>query len=335
MVSYAVTAEPSTLWAGLRLIPSEDSESGPRGGVLTTCVELSIAAGNVSLPATLETPPVGPARGAVVVLHGASMPQRSYFLYEHLARELPRAGVAVLRFDRRPRGRGDVPIAVQADDAMAAVAQLRHRIGDVPVGVWGWSQGAWPASAVAARRPELVSFLVLVAASGVSPAVQMRYGTAQQLLQLGYGDADLVELACLREAFESAVRGQVDRATAKAVVDRYADRPWFPLAYDPRDLRSPWEDMDYDPQPVIAQVHCPALLFYGESDEWTPAEDSIAVWRRVAGTNDLTIHRLPGCTHMPTHDGAEALESVSPDYTNTLLDWLGEQISRGSGIGGE
>ncbi|MGW0435569.1 alpha/beta hydrolase [Micromonospora sp. NPDC003197] len=295
-------------------------------------MELSIEAGDVSLPATLDAPPVGPTRGAVVVLHGSARPQRSYFLYEHLARELPRAGVAVLRFDRRPREHGDVPFAVQADDAVAAIAQLRRLMGDVPVGLWGWSQGSWPASEVAARRPELVAFLVLVATSGVSPAAQMRYGTAQQLLQRGYGDTDLAELACLREALEGAVRGHIDRATAQAVIDRYVDRPWFPLSYVPRDLRGhpgTWEDMDYDPQPVIAQVNCPTLLFYGESDEWTPAEESIAVWRRVAGTNDLTVHRLTGCTHSPTHSGAGTLESVSPDYASTLLDWLGRRISQG------
>jgi hypothetical protein len=266
----------------------------------------------------------------VVVLHGSAMPQRSYFLYEHVARELARVGVAVLRYDRRPREHGDVPFAVQAHDARAAVAQLRRRIGDVPVGLWAWSQGTWPASAVAAGRAEVVAFLVLVATSGVSPAVQMRYGTAQQLLRHGYGDADLAELARLRDALEAAVRGHIDRATARAVVDRYADRPWFPLAHVPRDLGGhpgTWEDMDYDPQPVIARVRCPTLLFYGESDEWTPAEESIAVWRRVAGTNDLTIHRLDGCTHLPTHGGAETVESVSPDYTSTLLNWVGKRIS--------
>lgn len=299
---------------------------------LTGRVELSVDAGDLSLPATLDVPSVGPVRGAMVVLHGSAMPQRSYFLYEHLACELPRVGVAVLRFDRRPHAYGDVPFAVQADDTVAAVAQLRERMGDVPVGLWGWSQGTWPASMVAARQSELVAFLVLVATSGVSPAAQMRYGTAQQLLQHGYGDADLAELTRLREALEGAVRGHIDRAAAQAVVDQYADRPWFPLAHVPRDLLGhpgTWEDMDYDPRPVIAQVNCPTLLFYGESDESTPAEDSIAVWRQVAGTDDLTIHRLTGCTHMPTLSGAGTIESVSPDYTSTLLDWIGERVSHG------
>ena len=70
------------------------------------------------------------------------------------------------------------------------------------------------------------------------------------------------------------------------------------------------------------------LLFYGETDEWTPAEDNIAVWQRAAGTGDLTIHRLAGCTHLPTVDGAGTLEAISPDYSSTMLDWVQERINR-------
>ncbi|MGC5033838.1 alpha/beta hydrolase family protein [Micromonospora sp. DT229] len=301
-------------------------------------MELSVDAGEVSLPATVDLPTDGPVRGAVVVLHGSAMPRRSYFLYEHLARMFPTVGVAVLRFDRRPRERGDVPYTIQADDALAAVAEVRRRIGEVPVGLWGWSQGAWPAAAVAARRPELISFLVLVAGSGVSPAAQMRYGTAQQLLLHGYGRAELADLARLREALEQVLRGHLDRRSAQAVIDRYADRPWFPLAYVPRNLDDhpgTWEDMDYDPEPVIARVHCPTLLFYGETDEWTPADDSIAVWRRAAATGDLTVHRLAGCTHLPTLGGAETLESVSSDYSGTMLAWVRERVGPGYRLAGE
>ncbi|WP_033337884.1 alpha/beta hydrolase family protein [Catenuloplanes japonicus] len=268
------------------------------------------------LPATLDTP-AGP-RGAVVVLHGAGEPQRSYFLYAHLARVLPAAGVAVLRYDRRPWKHGDVPFDVQAADAVAAVTEVRRRIGDVPVGLWAWSQGGWPAAEVAATHPDLVAFLVLVAVSGVSPARQMRFGTARQLLLRGYDESVLADLAALRTALEEARRGRMP--DAQQVVDRYADRPWFPLAYVPRDLRAgTWDDMDYDPEPVIARVTCPVLLCYGESDEWTPAEDSIAVWERAAATDDLTVSRLPGCTHLPTLGGGS---EISADYTRTLSGWV-------------
>jgi uncharacterized protein len=143
----------------------------------------------------------------------------------------------------------------------------------------------------------------------------------------GYGEADRAKLATLPSALEDAVRGRTPRATAQQVVDRFADRrPWFPLAWVPRDLLNhpcAWDDLDYDPTPIIARVTCPALLFYGESDEWTPADDSIAVWQRAVGAADLTVHRLPGCTHLPTLAGDT---EVSPDYTGTLLSWLDERL---------
>ncbi|MEH1130362.1 alpha/beta fold hydrolase [Micromonospora sp. CPCC 206061] len=127
------------------------------------------------------------------------------------------------------------------------------------------------------------------------------------------------------------MRGHIDREAAQAIIDRHADQPWFPLVYVPRDLygySGTWDDMDYDPEPVIAQVRCPTLLFYGEADEWTPAEDSIAVWRRAAGTSDLTLHRLAGCTHLPTTGGADALESISSDYSSAMLAWVQDRINR-------
>lgn len=86
---------------------------------------------------------------------------------------LPEAGVAVLRYDRRPGD--DVPFELQAQDAEAAIAALRAAVDrpDLPIVYLGYSQGAWSAFIVAARRVDLAG-LVAVGASGVSPALQMR-----------------------------------------------------------------------------------------------------------------------------------------------------------------
>ncbi|WFE40252.1 alpha/beta hydrolase [Micromonospora sp. WMMD998] len=200
--------------------------------------------GAPGLPATLDLP-AGPVRGGLVVLHGSHADKRSHFLYAHLARLLPPAGVAALRFDRRPRVDGhDVPLADQADDAAAAVTELRRHVGAAPVGLWGFSQGSWAAAFTATRHP--VDFLVQVGCSGVSPAAQMRYGTAEQLRRHGYGPDDLAELARLRGVAEGFLRGDVPRPTAQADVDAAAQRPWFPLAFLPRELpEAPgtWADM--------------------------------------------------------------------------------------------
>ena len=284
------------------------------------------------LPATLSLPE-GLPRGGVVPLHPAGDGSRRQFLFEHLARTLVPRGIAVLRFDRRPSTDGaDVPFAVQTDDALEALRVLRGHVESAPIGLWAWSQGAW-AAALAAARSRDVAFLVLLAACGVSPAEQMRYGTAEQLRRAGCGDDEaLHELAELRTALEDAFRNPDRLATAQAVIDRYSDRPWFPLSYVPRTLEpsTRWADMDFDPAPILAEVKCPVLLFYGEEDEWTPVEPSVAAWRRAAakaGNTDLSVVRLPGTDHAPTTGGVQAGDAISPAYTDALTEWLDRRLA--------
>ena len=134
------------------------------------------------------TRPEGTCRAALAALHPADDPSRRQFLFEHLAMVLPERGVAVLRYDRReaPPGR-DVPYELQAEDLAHGLAALAEVTGPVPTGLWGFSQGAWVALLTAARRAD-IAFLVLVGCSAVSPARQMRYGTAEQLRRAGFGE---------------------------------------------------------------------------------------------------------------------------------------------------
>ncbi len=287
--------------------------------------QVQVASDGVTLTATL-TMPTGPVRGGLVPLHPASEPSRDQFLFRHLAEILPPRGVAVLRFDRRPyRDDSDVPLALQAKDGLAMLHELRQGPGvsNAPLGLWGFSQGAWAAPLAASIAPDTVAFLTLIASTGVSPARQMRYGTAEQLRRAGYGDEALTMLANLRATYEDYLRGHAERARTQALIDRMAGQPWFSLTYVPRELPEPgaWEDMDFDPEPIFAGVRCPTLLFYGEDDEWTPADESFQVWRRAA-TGDITIKRLPGASHHPTLHGGCDMAAISPLYTQTLLDWI-------------
>jgi uncharacterized protein len=292
-----------------------------------------VNADGVRLPATLDMPEE-PVRGGLIVLHGAEAGQRSFFLYEHLARVLPTVGVAVLRFDRRPGlDGGDVPLVTQVADARAALETLREYIGPRPVTVWGFSQGAWAAPMTAATYPECVAAMVLVSSCGVSPAAQMRIGTAQQLRRHGYGDDDLRQLAELRAGVEAYLRGQRDRASTQALVDGAAERPWFPLVYIAPELPEPgaWHDMDFEPEPIFGRVRCPVLAFYGETDEWMPIDESVAAWQRaghVSANTDITVVRLPGCDHAPTLGERQDVNGISPHYTATLLAWLEERLPR-------
>jgi uncharacterized protein len=296
-------------------------------------MDLEVDAAGATLPATLDLPE-GSANAGLAVLHGAAHGERTFFLYEHLARLLPDHGVAVLRFDRRPKVHGnDVPLDVQAEDAVAAIRLLRHYVPTSPIGLWGWSQGAWAASVAAAAHPDEVPFLVLVSSCGVSPARQMRYGTSEQLRRRGYGPQDLLELDRLRAEMEAYLRGEHDRDRVQRLVNAAALKPWFPHAYVGDELPEPgsWADMDFAPEAVFSQVRCPVLGFYGETDEWMPIEDSIAAWQRASAQSrnaDITLVRLQGCDHAPTPAGRDEMQAISPEYTSTLLDWVTRQTQR-------
>jgi pimeloyl-ACP methyl ester carboxylesterase len=287
--------------------------------------QMLIASDDVTLTATLNMP-AGRVRGGLVPLHPADEPSSEQFLFRHLALILPPHGVAVLRFDRRTgKHERDVPLELQAKDGLAGLHALREvpGVGDAPLGLWGFSQGAWAAPLAASIAPEAVAFLTLIASTGVTPARQMRYGTDEQLRRAGYGDEARSALATLRVAYEEYLRGHTERASTQELIERMASQPWFSLAYVPRVLPQPgaWDDMDFDPEPIFAHVRCPTLLFYGEDDEWTPAEESIHVWRRAA-RGEVAVVRLAGATHHPTLKGGRDIAAISPVYTQTIMDWI-------------
>jgi len=286
-------------------------------------MELTLDFGDISVPATLDVPD-GQSRGGLVVLQGAEAPQRSYFLYEHLAKLLPPHGIAVLRYDRRPSPDGnDIPFEQQAADAAIALRLLREHTGPVPVGVWGVSQGGWAAPFTAARYPDEVDFIVAASSAGVSPARQMRYATEQQLRLHGFGDAEVEELLRVRSAAEDFLRGNGDRDTAQRLLTSIIDRPWFQHAYLPPELPpepGAWADMDFDPLPVFSQVRCPVLLVDGETDAWVPIDESVETWRKAV--TNLEMVRAPGCDHLLSYEDRIEVEAVSEVYTQELISWL-------------
>jgi pimeloyl-ACP methyl ester carboxylesterase len=283
------------------------------------------------LRGSLNLPPGPGPHPAIVGLHPANDGSRDHFLFRHLAQTLAPLGIAVLRFDRRGH---NIPLEIQAADALAAVRALRGRTEIDPrrVGLWGFSQGAWVAPLAAARSRD-VAFLVLVASTGVSPAQQMRYGTAFHLRRAGYGDAAVDRLLELRRAVEAYHRGGRTRDDAQRKIDESASEPWFPLAHVPRVLgaRPAWPDIDFDPEAVFARVKVPVLLFYGEVDEWQPIDASIAAWRRAARSarnEDVTVVQLQGTGHHPTLREGGELSSITPAYTERLTAWLRSLLER-------
>lgn len=260
---------------------------------------------------------------AVVALHGAGHGTRDLFLYEHLHQVLSAAGIGVVTFDRRGEGTstGDASrgrFQLQVDDALA----VREALDVEHVGLWGFSQGGWIAP-LAASQSERVAFVVGVASTGVTPSAQMMYATAAQLRLAGYGDNVVDRALDLRRRFEDSVHDRlVDEEALRGDLVAALDEDWFqhlwlpPTTLDEEGKRLWIAEMDFDPEPIFAEVDVPALLFLGERDSWSPVPESAETWRRAKPDAEVVV--IPGAEHdMTLEDG-----TIAPEYERRLVDWL-------------
>jgi uncharacterized protein len=260
---------------------------------------------------------------ALVALHGASEGTRDFVLYEHLHEVLPPAGIGVVTFDRRGEGEssGDASrgrFQLQVDDALA----VREALELERVGLWGFSQGGWIAP-LAASQSERIAFVVGVASTGVTPSEQMMYATAAQLRLAGYGEDVVGRALDLRRRFENSVHERpVDEERLRADLLAALDEDWFghlwlpPTLLDEEGKRLWIEEMDFDPEPIFAEVRVPALLFFGERDSWSPVPESVETWRRAKPDAEVVV--IPDAEHdMTLRDGTIAVE-----YERRLVDWV-------------
>jgi uncharacterized protein len=290
--------------------------------------DLKIEVDGATLAATYS--PSGPT--ALVALHAAAAGTRDYFLYQHLHRVLPPIGVGVVTFDRRGEGestgrpsRGD--FALQAEDALS----ICDVVDVADVGLWGISQGGWVAP-LAAMTSSRVSFLVLIASIGVTPAEQMRYATAEQLRRAGYGDDVVAAALDLRRRFEDWIHGERrDEPRLRADLEAASAEPWSGMIFLPASLpdqtgvREWIDEMDFDPRPTFFEVQVPTLLFYGADDEWSPVDPSVEAWRQARG-DDVAVVVINDASHdLRLADG-----KLAPEYERNLIAWLKTQTTAGA-----
>jgi pimeloyl-ACP methyl ester carboxylesterase len=227
----------------------------------------------------------------------------------------------VLRFDRR----GDVSLRTQAADARSAIAELRGATSaDLPVAVWGFSQGAWVAMLLAHQTP--LAGIAVVGASGVSPAEQMRYTSARHVREAGFDEGAVADMLQTRQLWEDSVRGR-DIEAAQAALERASRQPWFPFAWLPATAEPPTPDdfeFDFDPAPLIRTLPCPLLAVVGDDDRWVPLPESIAVLQTAP---NVEILHVPQGGHAPTEDG-DGEGPILPGYEHALVNWLKRQMPR-------
>ena len=129
---------------------------------------------------------------------------------------------------------------------------------DIPIGLYGHSQGGWVVIEAAARSTD-IAFVMTSSGPGVTPAVQERYAARKTLEASG---ADPEELERGVDRYDLTVR----LARALTPYSEVGARKEELTPHLPKD-DSVWRFwisiLDYEPRSALSRGHAPLLALYG------------------------------------------------------------------------
>ncbi len=298
--------------------------------------------GKVKLAGTLLTPNTKLRHSAVVWVHGSQDRGRDDSIPFTVGESYLRLGIAVLVFDKRGVGgsSGDWHTSSfedLAEDLLSGVRFLRNRndINGKQIGLEGVSQGGWIAPIAAARDPK-ISFMVLVAAAGVSSKEQVTYDALSKARRVGVPENELKEAEeFLRLQFEAS-RSEKAWQQLQAMIPAVRDKKWFrfTLGGIPRTSWI-WESTRltsfFEPEPILRKIKCPVLLIFGGEDANYPAQRSAEIMERVlrgGGNRDVTAKIFPGADHGLLVRQADGKLIPAPDPDETKYNWLIKRVNK-------
>ncbi|MCI0486652.1 MAG: alpha/beta fold hydrolase [Blastocatellia bacterium] len=308
--------------------------------------QVSFRNGDVELSGTLYTPKASGTHPAAVFIHGSGRQTRDEYAF--YARFLAQQGIASLTYDKRGSGASTGELYKSdygdyANDALAAVRLLREQpqVDAGRIGLIGFSEGEWVAPLAAMRSGE-IAFVVVIGASGVSPAEQVNAEIEARLQAKGYSGDFIKQALTLNEKVFAYQRTGEGADSLKAALQEAKQQTWFRDAEDIPEEVYPIEDyawwrsvMDFKPAPVWEQVKAPVLVLKGGRDPNSPAERAkheIETALLRGGNSNFKVVVFPKGDHMLLEWPLG--ERVPPPiftegYLNELVTWIQEQTGVG------
>ena len=231
---------------------------------------------------------------------------------------------------------------------------LRHaEIDPDRIGLIGHSEGGVVAP-LAATRSDDVSFLVLLAGTGVPGDVILRAqleflledqgATAEEIqtaraqqqrlfsaLTTGEGWEE-VEQETRRILLESIAAAPESERAAITDIDAYVD---IVIKQQLMTVQSPWyrSFFEYDPGPVLERLSVPVLALFGELDTQVPAETNAATMvaaLSAVDNPDFTLFVLPGANHLfqtAVTGGVGEYSELKAEFVPGFLEHIEEWVS--------
>ena len=209
-------------------------------------------------------------------------------------------------------GSSPVPGATTLDPFVDAVLRVLEMEGAVPAPWLGHSLGALVGINAAARRPGIVSALVLAAAPGITSSTRRAEVTLAVLGRVrpgrvvGRRSAQAARSPRLRTALFGgwgvADPVGLEPAAAKAFLDGPPQN---------RDTLTAGRALvSSDPRLDLERVTCPCLCLWGANDNWVPLQDGMEYARRLRAP----LRSIADCGHLLIGERPDAVASAVREF---------------------
>ncbi|MEM9388175.1 MAG: alpha/beta fold hydrolase [Pseudomonadota bacterium] len=323
-------------------------------------VTLPSGDGHISLAGTYSVP-LGEVTAAVLLVAGSGPQDRNESIGQHrpfdnLAESLTKAGVSVLRYDKRGVGssQGDYPSSGALDhlaDVAAAMAWLRERHPTLPFGIVGHSLGGTFALLTALESSE-VDFIVLLATPAIAGVPLMELQSSAIARAGGASEHVAERLASInRKLYEAAIVRYEDQAAALAALEQLVEEARLQTDALPEDALPRRDQLNgelkallhptfqfilqHDPAPLMQRLQIPVLALYGGKDTQVTPENHRAASAALAHLGDRAVvvlhadwnHRLQIANTGHPSEYAYAGDAIDPSALRHISDWIAQLLS--------
>ena len=270
--------------------------------------DVTFVNGGVRLAGTVFAPRSPGKHAALLFVHGSGPEGR--WGAKPIADYVARHGIVALVYDKRGVGgsSGDWHTATLQDlaaDARAGIHLLAAQADVDPekVGVYGHSQGAEIAPAIAQGNPEVHW---IVAADGpVGPQYRQDLYRVDTALAERYSGQQLRDAERLYAEFVNVARSGAPHGQLRTNIATAGATPWLDDLAIPGDDSWiwPWYRLvgNYDNTTAWSAVRVPVLLLFGSGDRLVPPGESVATTLRILKAHDpsrVVVRVFPGADHM-------------------------------------